>query len=51
MGRWKAVRQSPTAAWEVFDLSTDPGETHEVAREQAEFVTRVEAIAAGAHSD
>ncbi len=51
MGRWKAVRQSPAAPWEVFDLSTDPGETHDVAREQRELVTRVEAIAAGAHSD
>ena len=31
MGDWKAVREKPGAPLQVFNLKTDPGETHDVA--------------------
>ena len=44
MGRWKAVRLRPPwddRVWRLYDLSTDPGEQRDLAREQPEVLTRL----------
>lgn len=43
-GDWKAVRLFPPygpGRWELFDLSTDPGETRDLAVEQPEVLARL----------
>ncbi len=35
------TRQSPVAEWELYDLSEDPGETHNLAAEHPAIVTRM----------
>lgn len=42
MGRWKAVRPSPHASLELYDLQTDPGERRNVAASHREVVSRIE---------
>ena len=42
MGRWKAVRLTRGAPLELYDLTTDVGETTDVAREHADVVARIE---------
>ena len=42
-GNWKAVKNGPQAAIELYDLATDPGETTNVA---AKFPERIAAMAA-----
>jgi arylsulfatase len=48
MGRWKAIkrglRKNPNAAWELFDLETDIGEKHNVAKDHPEILKQVDAI-------
>jgi len=45
MGRWKGVRFGGTKEpLELYDLDTDPGETHNVADDHPEIVTRITAI-------
>ncbi|MGE0760390.1 MAG: arylsulfatase [Pirellulaceae bacterium] len=46
---WRAVRPSPQASWELYDLTTDPGESRDVASAQPERLARLVALAAGAH--
>lgn len=38
VGQWKGVRNSPQAPIEVYDLSTDPGEQHDLAARVKETV-------------
>ena len=40
-GRWKHVRNSPT--WEHYDLATDRTETRDLASEQPDVVSRMDA--------
>jgi arylsulfatase A-like enzyme len=42
MGRWKAVRLKKDAPLELYDLTTDPAEAHEVAAGHADIVARIE---------
>lgn len=49
MNNWKAVRPRSEAAWELYDLNTDPGEQNNVAAEHADIAARMEAFAAAAH--
>ncbi len=42
MGRWKAVRLTPEAALEIYDLDTDLGEQHDVAAAHPDVVRRME---------
>jgi arylsulfatase A-like enzyme len=39
-GKWKAVRDPKTAKIELFDLSTDAGEAHDVAAEHADILAK-----------
>ena len=49
-GRWKAVRKPMVhGAIQLFDLSQDVGEEHDLAREEPEIVARMEAILGEAH--
>ena len=43
-GDWKAVRNGPKKAVEVYDLAKDPGERADLARERPELVAMAEAI-------
>ncbi len=42
MGKWKALRHSPAAPVEIYDLSTDIGENHNLAADHPDIVKRVE---------
>jgi arylsulfatase A-like enzyme len=48
LGVFKVVRQglrTPTPGpWEVYDLSTDPGETHDLAPARQDLVREAEAV-------
>jgi arylsulfatase A len=48
-GDWKAVRPRAHAAWELYDLATDPAEAHNVAAERPKVLQRIETFAAEAH--
>jgi len=43
MGKWKAVRTAPSAPLQLYDLTTDIGEEHNIAAEHPEIVARIEA--------
>ena len=43
-GKWKAVRINNNSAIELYDLSIDIGEQHNVAAEHLELVSRFEAL-------
>lgn len=40
-GRWKGVRHAPNGALELYDLSTDPGEQHDVSAEHPAEVAQI----------
>ena len=42
MGNWKAVRPSPDAPLQLYDLGTDLGETHDLAAEHPDVVAAIE---------
>ena len=42
MGDWKAVRHAPGARLELFDLTTDVGEQHDVAAQRPDVVRKIE---------
>jgi arylsulfatase A-like enzyme len=46
MGDWKAVRHKSDEPFELYDLSTDIGETTNVAAEHPEIVRKIEAFIA-----
>ncbi len=48
-GDWKAVRPGPKAAWELYDLASDPGERYNIVAGHPDILHRLEAIAAQAH--
>ncbi len=50
-GNWKAIRHDPDGKTELYDLSTDIGETKNVAAEHPEVVKEMEAIMATARED
>lgn len=49
MGRWKAVRLDRDKPIELYDLSTDIAETHDVAAQHLDVVKRIEEILRTAH--
>jgi arylsulfatase A-like enzyme len=51
-GRWKGIRlKSPTAPIQLFDLTTDTGETADLAAQQPDLMRRMAAIMRDAHID
>lgn len=43
MGHWKAVRSAPSAPVQLYDLSADIGEEHDIAAAHPEIVARIKA--------
>jgi arylsulfatase A-like enzyme len=43
VGDWKGVRLEPGRALELYDLKSDPGETHNVAAQHPDVVAQIEA--------
>ena len=50
-GDWKGVRNGPSAAVELYDLRTDPGESTNVAARHPGVTSRAEALMAEARED
>lgn len=48
---WKAVRNGPFAAIELYDLKTDVGESRDLAAEKPDLLARAEALMKAAHVD
>lgn len=51
MKHWKAVQPRPDAPWELYDLSTDISETHDIAAEHPDVLQQMKAFAEEAHED
>lgn len=49
-GNWKAVRNGPRARFELYDLSADIGEEHDLAGEKPDVMAGIEAICREAHA-
>ena len=49
LGRWKAVRLRRNAKLELYDLSIDPSEEHNLAAQHPDVVARIEALMAKEH--
>jgi hypothetical protein len=43
------VRPRPNAPWELYDLSADPSESHDLAAAKPEILEKLVALAAKAH--
>lgn len=50
MGDWKAVRNNPEAAWELYDLSQDISESNNVAADHPEIVAKAQEITKASHT-
>lgn len=49
MNDWKLIRPRPNADWELYDLSSDISEEHNVAGEHADVLSKMVALAESAH--
>jgi len=50
-GDWKAVKNAPSAAIELYDLKADPGEKTDLATKNPDVVARAAKLMAGARED
>jgi arylsulfatase A len=50
-GDWKAVKNGPSAAVELYDLKTDPGEKTDLAAKNPDVVAKAVKLMAGARED
>jgi arylsulfatase A-like enzyme len=48
-GIWRAVRSKPNAAWELYDLATDPSESKDLAANKPDVLAKLTALAEKAH--
>ncbi|MBE7494869.1 MAG: sulfatase-like hydrolase/transferase [Verrucomicrobiaceae bacterium] len=48
-GTWRAVRSKPNAAWELYDLATDPSECKDLAANKPDVLAKLTALAEKAH--
>ncbi len=48
-GNWRAVRVSPEQEWELYDLSSDPSESNNIAAEHADVLNKLTALVDAAH--
>ncbi|MCH5376232.1 MAG: N-acetylgalactosamine 6-sulfate sulfatase, partial [Planctomycetes bacterium] len=48
---WKAVRNGPSAAIELYDLASDVGETTDLASQHPELVAKAEALMKAARTE
>jgi arylsulfatase A-like enzyme len=48
-GNWRIVRPKPAAAWELYDLATDPSESKDLAAAKPDVLAKLTALAAKAH--
>jgi arylsulfatase A-like enzyme len=49
-GKWRAVKPARATAWELFDLSIDPGESKDIASANPAILAKLTAFAAQAHA-
>ena len=49
-GNWRAVKPAKAAAWELYDLAADPGETKDLAAANTALVAKLAAFAAKEHA-
>ncbi len=50
-GDWKAVRNGPQKAVELYDLKTDPGELKDLAQQKPDLVAKAEALMQSSRTD
>lgn len=50
-GDWKAVKNAPSAAVELYDLKVDPGEKADLAAKNPDLVAKAAKLMAAAHAD
>ena len=50
-GHWKAVKNGPQAALELYDLAADPGEKQDLAAQKPELVAKAVALMKSAHAE
>ncbi len=48
-GDWRAVQPRSNADWELYDLSTDPSESKDLAAQQPDVLEKLKTLAAAAH--
>ncbi|MDZ7721256.1 MAG: sulfatase-like hydrolase/transferase [candidate division KSB1 bacterium] len=51
MGRWKGVRNTPDSDIELYDLSVDIGEKHNIAKQHSDIVQRIASIMQSARTE
>ena len=49
MKHWKAIQPQKEAAWELYNLQQDPSETHDLAAEHGEVLSRMKQYARDSH--
>lgn len=48
-GMWRALQPKPNAKWELYDLSSDPSESKDLAAAKPDLVAKLDALAVKSH--
>jgi arylsulfatase A-like enzyme len=51
MGTWKAIQPAKEAPWELYDLAADISEQHDLAKQQADVLAKMQGFAQQAHEE